>query len=290
MTIKEGNTFKDWIQLSKINIMIPVSLTGFTGYFVFDPHLSAKIFFTTLGILLLAISASVLNQIQEVDLDNKMSRTQYRPIPAKRIRLPQAVTFCIFALLSGMAVLYLAGNFMTALIGLITILWYNGVYTYSKRITAFAVVPGAVTGALPPIIGWVAAGGGLWDKPIIFIVFLLFIGQIPHFWLVIMKYGEDYKQAGIPSLTDIFTLRQISRLTFTWVVTSIAAALFLCYFEIIKSHLIIAILVAVSIYIIWRFIDLLTIEINKNNSRKYSRELDFYFLLVLLLLITDRII
>jgi heme o synthase len=290
MTIKEGNTFKDWIQLSKINIMIPVSLTGFTGYFVFDPHLSAKIFFTTLGILLLAISASVLNQIQEVDLDNKMSRTQYRPIPAKRIRLPQAATFCIFALLSGMAVLYLAGNFMTALIGLITVLWYNGVYTYSKRITAFAVVPGAVTGALPPIIGWVAAGGGLWDKPIIFIVFLLFIGQIPHFWLVIMKYGEDYKQAGIPSLTDIFTLSQISRLTFSWVVTSVVAALFLCYFEIIKSHLIIAILVAVSIYIIWRFIDLLTIEINKNNCRKYSRELDFYFLLVLLLLITDRII
>ena len=105
-----------------------------------------------------------------------------------------------------------------------------------------------------------------------------------------MKYGEDYKQAGIPSLTDIFTLSQISRLTFSWVVSSVAAALFLCYFEIIQSRLIIAILVAVSIYIIWRFTDLLTTGINKNNYGKYSRVLDLYFLLVLLLLISDRII
>jgi heme o synthase len=290
MRIKAGNKFKDWIQLSKINIMIPVSLTGFTGFFVFDPHFSAKIFFTTIGVLLLAISASVLNQIQEAQLDNKMQRTQYRPIPAKRIRLHQAVIFCIFTFIAGMVVLNLAGNFKAALIGFITILWYNGIYTYSKRITAFAVVPGAVTGALPPVIGWVAAGGGLLDKPIIFIVFLLFIGQIPHFWLVIMKYGEDYKRAGIPSLTDIFTLSQISRLTFSWVVSSVTAALFLCYFEIIQSRLIIIIMVSISIYLIWQFIDLLTFEINKINYVKYSRFLDLYFLLVLLLLISDRIL
>jgi protoheme IX farnesyltransferase len=290
MRIKAGNRFKDWLQLSKINIMLPVSLTGFTGYFVYDPHLNAKIFLATSGVLLLAISASVLNQIQEAELDYKMERTQYRPIPAKRIKLYHAALFCTFTLFAGTTVLYLAGNLNAALIGLVNILWYNGIYTYSKRITAFAVVPGAVTGALPPVIGWVAAGGGLWEKPIIFIAFLLFIGQIPHFWLLIMKYGEDYKQAGIPSLTDIFTLSQISRLTFTWVVTSVAAALFLCYFEIIQSRLIIAVLIAVSIYIIWRFTDLLTTGINKNNYRKYSRVLDFYFLLVLLLLISDRII
>ena len=66
------------------------------------------------------------------------------------------------------------------------------------------MVPGAVTGALPPLIGWVAAGGGIWDKPIIFLEFLFFTGQIPHFWLLILKYGEEYRKAGIPSLTDIF--------------------------------------------------------------------------------------
>ena len=67
------------------------------------------------------------------------------------------------------------------------------------------MVPGAVTGALPPLIGWVAAGGGVWDKSIIFLEFLFFTGQIPHFWLLILKYGEEYKKAGFPSLTNILS-------------------------------------------------------------------------------------
>jgi protoheme IX farnesyltransferase len=290
MTNKPGNKLKDWLELAKLKIMIPVSLTGFTGYFAFDPHFSARIFLTSFGILLMAISASVLNQIQEVELDSKMTRTCNRPLPSQRIKPKHAILFFLFSLIAGVAVIYYAGNIKSLIIGLITIIWYNGIYTYSKRITAFAVVPGAVTGALPPLIGWVAAGGGLWDKPIIFIEFLIFIGQIPHFWLLILKYGEEYKQAGIPSLTDIFNRAQINRLTFSWVVSSVIAALFLCYFEIIKSPIINLILVVVSIYLIWQFIDLLRIQPDKNNYRKYSIFLDSYFLLVLLLLISDRII
>ncbi|HEY5470277.1 MAG TPA: UbiA family prenyltransferase, partial [Bacteroidales bacterium] len=162
--------------------------------------------------------------------------------------------------------------------------------TYAKKITAFAVIPGAITGALPPLIGWIAAGGGLWEKPIIFIEFLLFIGQIPHFWLLILKYGEEYKLAGIPALTDVFNISQIKRITFSWVVSSVVAALFLCCFEIIQNPVINIILVAVSIYMVWQFIDLIRIGADKNNYRKYSIVLDAYFLLILLLLISDRIV
>ncbi len=290
MTNKPENKLKDWLELAKLKIMLPVSLTGFTGYFAFDPHFSSRVFLTSLGILFMAISASVLNQIQEVDQDGKMNRTCNRPLPAHRIKILHATLFFFLNLIAGIAVIYYAGNLKAALIGLITIIWYNGIYTYSKRITAFAIVPGAVTGALPPLIGWIAAGGGLWDKPIIFIEFLIFIGQIPHFWLLILKYGEEYKQAGIPSLTGLFSRSQIKRLTFTWVVSSAVAALFLCCFEIIQSLTINLILVAVSIYLIWQFIDLLRIRPDKNNYRKYSIFLDSYFLLVLLLLISDRII
>lgn len=284
------NKLKDYLELAKIKIMIPVSLTGFTGYFIFDPHLSARIFFTSLGILLMAISASVLNQIQEVEPDSKMSRTCHRPLPTRRINLQSATLFFLFNLIAGIVIIYCAGNLKAALIGLITIIWYNGIYTYSKRITAFAVVPGAITGALPPLIGWVAAGGGVWENPIIFIEFLIFTGQIPHFWLLILKYGEEYKQAGIPSITDIFSRTQIKRLTFSWVVSSVVAALFLCYFEIIQSRLIVGILLVASIYMIWQFFDLLKPGINKNNYRKYSILLNSYFLLALLLLISDKII
>lgn len=290
MVNNSGNKLKYYLELSKLKIMIPVSLTGFTGFFLIDPNFSLKIVLITIGILLMAVSASVLNQIQEVELDRKMNRTLNRPLPDRKITIRQAVIFFFINIIAGTVIIYSAGNLKAAMLGLATIFWYNGIYTYSKRITAFAVVPGAVTGALTPLIGWVAAGGGVWDKPIIFIEFLFFIGQIPHFWLLILKYGEEYKKAGIPSLTTVFSMTQINRLTFTWVITSIIAALFLCYFEIIQNGTVIWILLIASAFMLWQFFDLLKPQVNGNNNKKYSILLDSYFLLVLLLLISDRII
>ncbi|TAL66931.1 MAG: protoheme IX farnesyltransferase [Bacteroidetes bacterium] len=290
MKSKLRNNFKYFLELSKLKIMIPVSLTGFTGYFIFDPHITLKLMLISIGILLLAISASVLNQIQEVDLDSKMKRTQNRPLPTRKITIQQAVILFFFTLLAGTVIIYTVSNFTATLIGLIAILWYSGIYTYAKRITAFAVVPGALTGALPPLIGWVAAGGGAWDKSIIFIEFLFFIGQVPHFWLLISRYGEEYENAGIPSITALLSRSQINRLTFMWVVVSIIAALFLCNFGIIQTRLIVGILMIVSIIMIWQFFNLLKTPANKINYKRFSFLLDSYFLLILLLLISDKII
>jgi heme o synthase len=290
MNKKTGDSLSYYLELSKLKIMIPVSLTGFTGFFIFDQHFSIKSLLISLAILLLAVAASVLNQVQEAGIDSKMKRTHNRPIPAGKIKNEKAILFFLINLISGTALLYSAGNLKAAVIGLFTIFWYNGIYTYSKRITAFAVVPGAVTGALPPLIGWVAAGGGLWDKPIVFLEFLFFTGQIPHFWLMILKYGEEYKLAGIPSLTGIFTTKQINRLTFSWVVSSVVAAVFLCYFEIIRNGYIIGILITASAIIIYKFSDLLRIQVDRTNYNKYSLILYSYFLLVILLLVSDSII
>ena len=290
MKNNSGNTLRDYLQLSKLTIMLPVSLTGFTGYFIFNSHFSINLVLVSLGILLLAVSASTLNQVQEVSLDSKMKRTLDRPIPAGRIKMINAIIFSLCTFLAGTYIIYSFGNLLAAIIGLFTIVWYNGIYTYLKRITAFAVVPGAITGALPPLIGWAAAGGGIWDKPIIFLEFLFFTGQIPHFWLLIMRYGEEYNKAGIPNLTDIFNRHQINRLTFTWVLTSVIAALFLCYFEIIKSIPVIIILLIASAFLIWKFSFLFKALSVKKTDKEYSFLLDLYFLLVLVLLITDRII
>jgi len=281
---------RDYLELGKIKIMIPVSLTGFTGFFIYNPVFSFRMLLVSLGILLLGITASVLNQIQEAGLDSKMERTLNRPIPSHRIKPQHALIFLLFNLIAGIILIYSAGNLTAVLIGLIAIGWYNGIYTYAKKITAFAVFPGAVTGALPPLIGWVAAGGGLWDKPIVFLEFLFFTGQIPHFWLLILKYGEEYEKAGLPSLTKILSRTQIRRLTFSWVVTAVTAALFLCYFQIIQTKIIVVILLAASAFLIWQFTGLLKIPGIKDNSRKYTVLLDSYYLLVLILLVSDRII
>ena len=285
-----GKRLKYYLELAKLKIMLPVSLTGFTGYFIFNPHLSGKILLISLGILLMSVAASVLNQLQEAGTDRMMDRTRNRPIPSQKISVPQAMLFFFFNLSAGIIIIFLWGNLHAVLVGIFTIFWYNVVYTYSKRITAFAVVPGALTGALPPLIGWVAAGGGFWDKPIVFIEFLLFSGQIPHFWLLILRYGEEYKRAGLPCLTDIFTHTQIKRLTFIWVVTSVTAAIFLCYFEIVNTNLVIGILILASAFLIGEFSRLLRVKGESFNYRKYSIILDLYYLLVLILLILDKII
>jgi heme o synthase len=290
MKNKSGINLKYYLELSKLKIMIPVSLTGFTGFFVFDPQLSARIVFVSLGILLMAVASSVLNQIQEAEIDSKMNRTHDRPIPAGKITIGHAITYFLICLISGVVILYSAGNIMAAAIGLVTVFWYNVIYTYSKRITAFAVVPGAITGALPPLIGWVAAGGGIWDRSIIFLEFLFFTGQIPHFWLMILKYGEEYKKAGMPSLTDVFNHSQINRLTFIWAVSSVISALFLCYFGIIRNGLITGILLLASVVTVWKFTDLIRKRVDKENYGKYSMLLYTYFLVVILLLISDRVI
>jgi len=285
-----GNKLKHYLELSKLKIMIPVSLTGFTGFFVFDPSLSSSIFYVTGAILLLSVAASVLNQLQEAEIDRKMNRTMSRPLPSGNITKEHAIIFFLLNLISGTLILLTAGNLTAAIIGLITIFWYNIIYTYAKRITAFAVVPGAITGALPPLIGWVAAGGGVWDKPIIFLEFLFFTGQIPHFWLMILKYGDEYKKAGMPSLTEVFSTNQINRLTFIWAVSSIFAAIFLCYFGIIQSGILIVILLAASAITIWKFSDLIRMPVDRNNYTKYSMTLYLYFLVVMVLLVIDRLI
>ncbi|MBI5011243.1 MAG: protoheme IX farnesyltransferase [Bacteroidia bacterium] len=284
------NQIKNYLELSKLKIMFPVSLTGFTGFFLFDPHVSLQIMLVSTGVLFLGISASVLNQIQEKDLDYRMHRTHNRPLPAKLIKVPHAFLFFSLMLTAGTILVYSFGNIISAIIGLFTIIWYNGIYTYAKRKTAFAVVPGAITGALPPLIGWVAAGGGVWDTPVIFLEFLFFTGQIPHFWLLVLKYGEEYEKAGMPSLTSIMSRPQINRLTFTWVVTSVMAALFLSYFGIIHNVFIIGILLISSVYLIWQFSGLLKPASDNIKLRFYSILLYSYYLLLIILLITDRIL
>ena len=287
---RTGDTIRQFLKLSKLRIMIPVSLTGFTGYFIYDPRLSLKLFLVTAGILMLAVSASVLNQIQERVTDGLMPRTHDRPLPSGRLTLTRAWLYFAICLLSGSVLLLFFGSPGAVFAGILTIIWYNGVYTYAKRITPFAVVPGAVTGALPPLIGWLAAGGGAWDRSIVFVEFLFFIGQIPHFWMLVLKFGEEYHQAGLPSLTRVLSRSQIDRLTFTWVVTSVIAALFLCYFEIIGSVIISAVLFIVSVYMVWRFSSLVRHPEEQRSYRTYSIHFFLYYLLLIVLLIADKAI
>ena len=93
---------------------------------------------------------------------------------------------------------------MALVLSWLTLFFYNPVYTPLKRVTAFAVIPGSMVGALPPMIGWAGAGGSLTSEIIILVAIFFFIGQIPHFWLFLLMFGDQYKLADLPSLNQIF--------------------------------------------------------------------------------------
>jgi protoheme IX farnesyltransferase len=126
-------------------------------------------------------------------------------------------------LASGLAGLGSTSTLPATALGIVVIGWYNGLYTLLKKRTALAFLPGAVVGMIPPAIGWTAAGGSLLDPRLAVISLLFFLWQIPHVWLLLLQYGAEYEQAGLPSLARWLSREQIARLAFTWI-TAIAAA------------------------------------------------------------------
>jgi protoheme IX farnesyltransferase len=216
---------KTYANLCRIPLSLFAAASAATGY-ALGPHPSpVQAFATAASVFLLACGSSALNQFQERDLDARMARTRRRPLPSGALTPRHALWVSIALLASGLAVLGVTSTLGTALLGLAAIGWYNGLYTFLKKRTALAFLPGAIVGMIPPAIGWTAAGGSLPDPRLAVICLLFFLWQIPHVWLLLLQYGTEYEQAGIPSLARWLNRDQIARLAFTWIVAIAAASL-----------------------------------------------------------------
>ena len=219
------------LDLTKAKLTAAVTLSVATGYLLFTERFETGMFHACLGVFLLACASCALNQVQEARYDRIMRRTLNRPIPSGRIDVDWALFWVLCLLGGGLYALSLVpAHVLTVLaLGGGCFLWYNGVYTYLKRITAFAVVPGALVGAAPPIIGWTAGGGIAWDPSILEVGFFFFLWQIPHFWLLLLLWGEDYAAAGLPTLTRLFSKAQLTRITSAWILAVAATGAFLSF-------------------------------------------------------------
>ncbi len=221
----------NWIRLiaalTRARVTVAVTLTTATGWFLASGGLGVDFALAVIGVYLLASGSSALNQCQERPIDARMLRTRHRPLPSGWIDLPTALFIAGLFILLGLALLASVRHQAMTLVtlGLAALVWYNGVYTYLKRVTPFAVVPGALIGSIPPLIGYVAAGGDLGDPRIALAACFFFVWQIPHFWLLLLLCGEQYSAAGLPSLTRVFTPPQLRRITFVWIAATAVAGL-----------------------------------------------------------------
>lgn len=285
-----GGFITSILQLGKFRISIPVALTGFLGFYRYEGEISIILLCTITGIFFLSMGSSTFNQIQERRTDGLMKRTKNRPLPSGRISLIFAIVLGILFSAAGFALLLLTGSLLSALLGVFTMLWYNLVYTPLKKVTPFAVLPGAIIGALPPMIGWTAAGGSLLEREIIIISFFLFIGQMPHYWLLLMKVGDEFRDAGFPVITSIFRKPQLRNINFIWILGAAISVLFFPATGIIQINwLAFFILGVIPLFLIRMFLLTFRGEIMENWKKAFMT-VNLFYLLIILLLITDKFI
>ena len=226
--------FRSYLQLIRPGVTIAVTASALASAVICTGGLSLSLLWPVTGIFLLAAGASALNQYEEWEFDEKMERTRNRPIPSRQLTTSDGLRTANIFIISGFIVLILEGSLVLFGLGVFNVLWYNGVYTFLKRKTAFAVIPGALTGAIPLMMGWVAAGGKFSDPVLVFLSVFIFIWQMPHFWLIMIKYKDEYKKAGFPVLSDTFSPVMMKLTILAWLIAASAITVYFSWFSIVK--------------------------------------------------------
>jgi heme o synthase len=274
-------------ELGKVRISLPVSLSALTGYVMFTGDIHAQAWLLALGVFFMSCSSGALNHWQESDIDAKMPRTKNRPIPSGKISRNGALAVAVGFAAVGSAILVLTNPVMALILSWVTLFSYNLVYTPLKKVTAFAVIPGSMVGALPPLIGWAGAGGSLTSEVILIVASFFFIGQIPHFWLLLLMFGDQYKLAGLPSLNQIFNDGQLKRITYTWILTTIAAALLVIFF-VFSNQILMFVLLFYAFYLLFS-LSIALFSQKEFAVRPAFLKLNLMYLLMMFFLIADAL-
>ncbi|MFL2991266.1 MAG: heme o synthase [Cytophagales bacterium] len=193
---------KIFFELSKFRLSLLVSLSSVFGFLISSKSVDInEVFILLIAGYLVSSSSVINNQIFERDLDKLMERTKKRPIPTDRVSIKKSILISFTSMIVGLSLISYYLNIYAALLSLISLILYSFVYTPMKKIGPIAVFIGAIPGALPPLIGWVASTGQITLEAII-IFSIQFIWQFPHFWAIAWMYDDDYKKAGFKLLPN----------------------------------------------------------------------------------------
>lgn len=193
------NKIKDYSQLAKLRLSSTVVFSALVGYLLAVDEVDFKILLMLLvGGFLVVASSNGFNQVYEKDTDKLMDRTKERPMPAGRMAASEGLLFSSILGLIGMVILYYI-NAKSAIFGASALVLYAAVYTPLKTVSPIAVFVGAFPGAIPFMLGWVAATNEFGIEPGTLFA-IQFLWQFPHFWAIAWLLDEDYKKAGIRML------------------------------------------------------------------------------------------
>jgi protoheme IX farnesyltransferase len=201
---------RDYAQFIKLRLASLVVLSAAFGYVIacnqyYIPINWSQMLLLILGGFLVTGSSNGFNQIIEKNPDKLMDRTQNRPLPQDRMTINESFILAAITGIAGIFILWYFMNPLSGILGMVALLLYTVVYTPLKRITPFAVFVGAFPGAIPPLLGYVAASKGFgeirFEAWILFVV--QFMWQFPHFWAIAWVLDDDYKKAGFRMLPSL---------------------------------------------------------------------------------------
>lgn len=196
-----GERLRAYAELMKLRLSLLVAFSAAFGYML---AVSGPVDIFTLTILclsgfLLSGASTTINQIWERDVDTLMKRTQNRPLPTGRVGVGEASVLALVTANIALVLLLQFTNVLTAMLALLSLILYSFVYTPLKKVSPVAVLVGAFPGALPPLLGWVAATGAISQEALV-IFGIQFIWQFPHFWAIAWVADDDYRRAGFKLL------------------------------------------------------------------------------------------
>ena len=218
-------SFEDYLSalasMTKFKITIAVCTTTLVGFVLARKGIDASISMPALALFLVASGSAALNHFQEHHLDSRMGRTKGRMISSGMMSSWNVLGLAVLLISLGVGALYISAGTNPALLGVLALIWYNGIYTPLKRVSPFAVIPGGVIGMLPPLIGWNIGGGYLADPTILAFCFFIFIKSN------IYCVGDADNPAILPaiiSLSMFFLAKQYTGITIEFFVIAFGKA------------------------------------------------------------------
>jgi protoheme IX farnesyltransferase len=291
-------TFSDFKEITKAGLAVSVVFSSIAGFLLGIEHFNSQSWFT---IFLLAIggycmvgASNAYNQIIEKDIDALMDRTKNRPIPAGRMSKTTAFVIASILTLAGIAILY-SINPRTAMFGAISIFLYTSLYTPLKTVTSLSVFVGAIPGAIPFMLGWVAANNGDFGIEAGTLFLIQFFWQFPHFWAIGWFLFDDYKKAGIFMLPsgkrDNTTALQILLYTIWLILASLLPALF-PVIGLVGSNLLLSPIAAFLVLLLGIWILVYAVKLYNIRTAKAARTLMLvsvvYITLLQIVYISDK--
>lgn len=202
LTLPFVTRIRDYLELTKPKVVILMLITAMVGMFLATPGavpLSILVY-GTIGIGLAAGAAAVLNHVADQKADLLMHRTQKRPLPMQRVSARQALIFAGVLMVLSFGLLHYYVNTLTAVLSFVSLVGYAGVYTgLLKRLTPQNIVIGGLSGATPPLLGWVAVTNEITPQALL-LVLIIFTWTPPHFWALAIHRVKDYERARLPML------------------------------------------------------------------------------------------